>query len=206
MAKPSTVVACSWRAAKQERLRNLEAKKEEYRAASRVADEAQRQADLGEITQRRVVILREAATLIANDANHIAQKIPAELINGCSDTLLKAEWGHSRTVRLAKSNAYTKAAADLEESKRLLRKVEQDLDRFFPDDGWKKVVGADGIWRPKLTRVFNENMREELERSAVTLQHSLQILQRVADEAANELEAARAAYDAARQALIWSPI
>jgi hypothetical protein len=45
-----------------------------------------------------------------------------------------------------------------------------------------------------------------LERSAVTLQHSLQILQRVADEAANELEAARAAYDAARQALIWSPI
>ena len=81
--------------------------------------------------------------------------------------------------------------------------MERDFRRIARGE---KINGADGIWRPKLTRKFNENMLEELERSAVTLQHSLQILQRVTDEAASELDAANAAYDAAREALIWSPI
>lgn len=194
------------RAADQERLRNVEATKQAYRDKAAEADEARRLADRGEGHYRREYILREEAVLIANDLNHVMNKIPGNLLNDCRDQALKAAWKHSMTIRTLRQNAFVKADSELTESKRLLQKVEQDLDRFFPADGWTKVVGADGIWRPKLTREFNENMRDELERSAVTLQHSLQILQRVADDAAAELNAATAAYDEARQALIWSPI
>jgi hypothetical protein len=203
--KTPTIEACSMRAADQNRLRNVEATKQAYRDKAAEADEARRLADRGEGHYRREYILREEAVLIANDLNYVMNKIPGILLNGCRDESLKAAWKHSMTIRTLRQNAFVKADSELTESKRLLQKVEQDLDRFFPD-GWKKVVGADGIWRPKLTREFNENMRDELERSAVTLQHSLQILQRVADDAAAELDAATAAYDAAREALINSPI
>lgn len=205
MARGTTVVACTMRLAKQERLQNLEATKEAYRAKAREADEARRLADAGEGHYRREYLLREECVLIARELNEVMNVLPGLLLNGCQDQALKAAWRHSSVIRTAKTTANTKAQSELDEAKRLLRNVESDLDRFF-GDGWKKVTGVDEIWKPVLTRKFDQNMFDDLERAAVTLQHSLKIAQRVYDEAAAELEEAKSNTEAARQALIWSPI
>ncbi len=206
IARSTTVVGCSMRAGRQEQLRNLEAKKEAYRAKSREADEAQRLADAGEGHYRREYILREEAVLIARELNQVFNVIPGQLLNGCADATLKAEWRHSLVIRTAKSATHTKAVAELDETQRLLRNVERDLDRFFPADGWKKVESAEGIWKPVLTRLFDQNMLDSLERAAVELQHAQRITQRVFDEATAELAQANANTVAAREALIWSPV